>query len=342
MDRFQAMRVFEQVVAEKGFAAAARKMDLPPSTVTRLVQELEEYLGVRLLQRTTRRLSLTPAGESYLDRVRDLLGDLDDAEEAVHDHAREMSGSVRVLALPGMATHVVAPAVAAFRRQYPKVTMELRSDAQPRQGIEGHDIAMLSDEFPLPADAVVRPLLQSSWILCASPDYFRRRGEARTPQELQQHEMIRLVLPDLPVGPLKLAHDGNLGLEERVAIDAVLNCNDHEAVLRATLEGAGISAQTLQVAAPLVRSGHLQRVLPGWTAGRFTLLAVFASRHHMPARVRAFLDHLLHFVTQAEAGVGAGCDDFRAPPGSGPPPALHFGPVPCRERLEPRSLAACQ
>lgn len=300
MDRLQAMKVFEQVVAEQGFAAAARKLDLLPSSVTRLVKELEDHLGVQLLRRTTRRLALTPAGEAYLERVRSILGDIEEAEEAVHEHAREMSGSVRVLALPGMATHLVAPAAAAFRRRHPKVTMDLRSDVQPTLALEAHDIALLSDEFALPADAVVRPLLESRWVLCASPDYLNRRGEPRSPQDLCRHEMIRLVLPGYPAGQLKLVQEGGVGGEESIEIEAALNCNDHEAVLRGTLEGAGISAQTQQVAGALMRSGQLQRVLPGWTAGRFTLVAVFASRRHMPIRVRAFLDHLLQVATEAE------------------------------------------
>src|SRR4051812_15856214 len=111
MDRLQSMRVFEQVVAEGGFAAAARKLDLAPAVVTRLVGDLEKHLGVRLLQRTTRRLSLTPAGEEYLARLRAILGDLAEAEAMAHAHSREMTGTVRVAALPGLATHVLAPAI---------------------------------------------------------------------------------------------------------------------------------------------------------------------------------------------------------------------------------------
>src|SRR6476619_5016577 len=98
------MMVFERVVAEKGFAAGARKLGVSPAVVTRMVGTLEDYLGVRLLQRTTRRLALTPAGETYLDRVRRILSDVDEAEDAVHSHAKEMPGNIRVLSLPGMAT----------------------------------------------------------------------------------------------------------------------------------------------------------------------------------------------------------------------------------------------
>lgn len=341
MDKLQAMRVFEQVVAEKGFAAAARKQDLPPSTVTRLVQDLEDHLGVQLLVRTTRRLALTPAGEAYLERVRSILDELDEAEEAVSDHAMEMSGSVRVLALPGLSTHLVAPAAASFRRLHPKVTMDLRSDTQPTHGLEGYDIALLTDEPVLPAEAVVRPLMKSRWILCASPEYLARRGEPREPQDLRQHEWIRIALPQVPAGPLKLARDGSPAREETVEIDAAFSCNDHEAVLRGTLEGAGISAQTLEVAAPLIRSGHLRRVLPGWNAGCFTMIAIFATRRHMPARVRAFLDHLLRAAAQAEAGLAGGSTGLPALSGFGLSGASGVGLLPSREPATPHLPVAC-
>lgn len=345
MDRLQAMRVFEQVVTEKGFAAAARKLDLPPSTVTRLVKDLEDHLGVQLLLRTTRRLALTPAGEAYVERVRNILDELDEAEEAVGEHAMEMSGSVRVLALPGLSTHLVAPAAAAFRRRHPKVTVDLRSDLQPAHGIDGHDIALLTDELTLPAHAVVRPLMKSRWILCASPAYLARRSEPREPQDLQQHEWIRLALPQAPTGLLKLARDASPAregmIEEAIEIDAALSCNDHEAVLRGTLEGAGFSAQTLEVAAPLIRSGRLRPVLPGWNAGCFTMVAIFATRRHMPARVRAFLDHLLEAVTRAEAGMTAGSADAPALPGSALPRAPVLGPLPSRDAAALRSPVAC-
>jgi len=128
MDRLQSMRVFQQVVDEGGFAAAARKLELTPAAVTRLVSDLEKHLGVRLLQRTTRRLSLTPAGEAYLSRLRSILSDMEEAEALATAHSREMSGTVRVLAPPVVATHIIAPAIAEFQRQFPEVVLELPVD----------------------------------------------------------------------------------------------------------------------------------------------------------------------------------------------------------------------
>src|SRR3954466_3710908 len=114
------MRVFQQGGDEGGFAAAARKLELAPAVVTRLVGDLETHLGVRLLQRTTRRLSLTPAGEAYLVRLRAILTEIDEADAMAHAHSREMSGSVRILSQPVVATHIIAPAVAEFQQLYPQ------------------------------------------------------------------------------------------------------------------------------------------------------------------------------------------------------------------------------
>lgn len=301
MDKLRSMMVFEQVVAENGFAACARKLDISPATVTRLVRDLEDYLGVRLLQRTTRRLALTPAGKAYLDRLDGILARLEEAEEVARSHALQMSGSIRVSSLPGLATHLVAPAVAAFRRHHPNVTIELRSDALASRAIESNDITLLTDLIVLPSETVVRPVVETTSILCASTEYLRRHGEPGLPQDLQQHALVRLNLPDFASGPLRLIDETDPGREEAVSVSPVLSCNDHEAVLRSTLDGAGISSQALQVVAPMLRSGQLRRVLPPWIAERFTLIAAFASRRHMPTRTRAFLDHLTRHAEQAKA-----------------------------------------
>lgn len=302
MDRLQSMKAFEQVVAENGFAAGGRKLGLAPATVTRLVGDLEDHLGVRLLHRSTRRLALTTAGEAYLDRVRCILSEIDEAEEAARSEATAMSGCVRVLALPGMATHLVAPAVADFRRQHPLVRIELQSDALAVRGIEAHDITLLTDHVPIPAATVIRPVVRSQGILCASPDYVRRRGEPRTPADLLEHAVLRFVLPEVGHGFLQLVHESEENQTETVGVEPVVTCNDHEAVLRSTLEGAGISSQAIEVAAPLLQSGRLQRVLAPWLSERFTLVAAFASRRHMPARTRAFLEHLIQHAARAGAG----------------------------------------
>jgi DNA-binding transcriptional LysR family regulator len=300
------MRVFHHVVAENGFAACSRKLGLLPATVSRLVRDLEDDLGVQLLQRTTRRLALTSAGEAYLVRVGRILDDIADADEVARSHAHELTGSVRVGALPGVATHFVAPAIAEFRRRHPGVTIELHTDALAARDIEGHDITLVTDHEQLPGEAVVRPVIRSESVFCASPDYVKRHGEPSEPQDLPRHDMIRIVAAGISSGPLRLLHESEAERTEVVRCHPALSCNDHETALRSTLEGAGISSQAVQVAAPLLRSGLLRRVLAPWLSDRFTLLASFPSRRHMPARTRAFIDHLVRHAAQvAPAGDAA-------------------------------------
>src|SRR4051794_6520847 len=131
MDRLQSMRVFQQVVDEGGFAAAARKMDLAPAVVTRLVSDLEQHLGVRLLQRTTRRMSLTQAGETYLERLRTILAEIDDADAIVQAQTKEMRGTIRVLAPPVAAAHTLAPAVVGFQKLHPSVIVDVHVGDAP-------------------------------------------------------------------------------------------------------------------------------------------------------------------------------------------------------------------
>jgi DNA-binding transcriptional LysR family regulator len=297
------MNVFKHVVAENGFAACGRKLGLSPAQVTRMVQDLEDHLGVQLLRRTTRRLALTSAGQSYLDRVRAILSDIDAAEEDAHNQASEISGTIRVLSLPGMPMHLVALAIAEFRRRHPRVTVELSADIQASRDLEGHDISLLMDHLSLPNDAVIRRVLDGHSILCASPDYIRLHGAPRTPRDLLDHAFIRLVMPGNAGGPLKLVGETDGTWSQLVDVRPVLTCNDHEAALRSTLEGAGISSQAMQVAAPLLRSGQLQRVLSPWISERFTLVATHAGHRHMPVRMRAFLDHLLQHARQATAAI---------------------------------------
>lgn len=303
MDRLQSMNAFRHVVTENGFAAGARKLGLSPPQVTRMVQKLEDHLGVRLIQRSTRRLALTAAGEAYLDRVRGILFDLEAAEEVAHSHAHEMSGSVRVLSLPGPPTQVVAPAIASFRRRHPKVTVALRSDVQATLDIEAHDLVLAADQFTLPGNVIVRPLVDGHSILCASPEYLGRHGVPVTPQALHEHALVRFVLHGRGSSPLKLIHETDECREEVVHLNPVLICNDHEAALRSTIEGAGISSQSIQVAAPLLRSGQLRRVLSPWISDRYNLVAIYASRRYMPARTRAFLEHLQQHAQQAKTDI---------------------------------------
>ncbi|MEJ8839556.1 LysR family transcriptional regulator [Ramlibacter sp. AN1133] len=304
MDRLQSMRVFQQVVDEGGFAAAARKLDLTPAAVTRLVNDLEKHLGVRLLQRTTRRLALTPAGEVYLNRLRSILGDIDDADAMAHAHSREMSGTVRVLALPVVATHIIAPAIADFQRLYPEIVLELHVQDAVEANVEEYDLTVLNGLSPVPSSAIVRTIVASQAVFCAAPAYLERFGEPRSPEELGAHRCLRLRSPGTRLRAMTLIDPTQQDRTLEIEVPVVVHANHTDTLLRATVHGAGISSQPVDLIAPLLKSGHLKRVLAPWITNRLSLIVAMPSRKYMPARTRAFVDHLVEHTRHAMSGLG--------------------------------------
>jgi DNA-binding transcriptional LysR family regulator len=304
MDRLQSMRVFREVVDEGGFAAAARKLELTPAAVTRLVSDLEKHLGVRLLQRTTRRLSLTPAGEAYLGRLRAILGDIEEADAVVQAHSREMSGTVRILAQPVVATHIIAPAIPEFHRLHPDVVLELHVHDAVDPNVEDYDLTFVNGSVPLLASAIVRTVIESQAVFCAAPDYLRRHGTPQRPEDLLQHRCLRLRAEGARLRPMTLidptAGDRHLEMD----IPAVVTANHTDSLMRATINGAGIGIQPADLIAPMLKAGVLQRVLAPWITGRISLVAALPSRKFMPARTRAFLDFLVDYTRKAMAGLG--------------------------------------
>jgi DNA-binding transcriptional LysR family regulator len=309
MDRLQSMRVFQQVVDEGGFAAAARKLDLTPAAVTRLVSDLEKHLGVRLLQRTTRRLSLTPAGEAYLARLRNILVDIDEADALAQAQSREMSGTVRVLAQPALATHVIAPAIASFQQQHPEVVLDLHVHEVVDPNVEDYDLTVVTGGLPIVSTAIVRTVVESQAVLCAAPEYLRRHGVPRTPEDLQRHRCLRLRFTGMRLRPMTLI-DPTQG-DRRIEVDppAVVVANHMDTLMRATLGGAGISSQPADLIAPQLRSGELERVLAPWISNRLTLVAAMPSRKYMPVRTRAFLEHLVAYTRRTLAGLGLATEE---------------------------------
>ncbi|QJW84994.1 LysR family transcriptional regulator [Ramlibacter terrae] len=304
MDRLQSMRVFQQVVDEGGFAAAARKLDMAPAMVTRLVSDLEKHLGVRLLQRTTRRLSLTPAGDSYLSRLRVILSDIDEADAMAHAHTREMSGTVRILALPVVATHMIAPAVAEFQQRYPQVVLDIHVEDIADPNVEDYDLTVLNGLVQVHAGAIVRTILHSEAVFCAAPGYLQRHGEPRTPADPAQHRCLRLRTPGVRLRAMRLIDPTDGDRELDVEVPAVMTANHTDSLLRATVHGAGISSQPVDLIAPMLRDGQLQRVLAPWITNRLSLVAALPSRQFMPARTRAFLDHRVEHARRTVAGMG--------------------------------------
>jgi DNA-binding transcriptional LysR family regulator len=302
MDRLLTMRVFQSVADEGGFSAAARRLDMSVPTVTRLVADLEEHLGTRLLQRTTRSVSLTEAGEAYLERVRGILGDVDDAFSMAQAHTAELSGTVRVMVPPVFAEHGLAPMIARFHEQYPKVTIDVFVESATEAAIGEYDITFVSLSEGYNGNVIARPLIRTYGLACASPEYLKKFGTPQLPGDLAGHQVL-LRRSSLTRGDLLHMHRiDNLGEEVSVMVKPVLVANHTGTLLRATLDGAGISTQPLNLIAHHLSAGSLCHVLPQWTSGVFTLYATLPSRKFMPARVRTFLDFLIENTRDNIAG----------------------------------------
>jgi len=292
MDRLASMRVFQKVIDEGGFAAAGRALDISPAVVTRLVADLEDHLGARLLHRTTRRMSLTEAGDAYLERVRQILQDVDDADALVSARTTELAGLLRVLAPPVLATHVLAPLVAGFRLVYPKIVLDVEVATYREPPIEDFDLTLIGADASFDANIIARRINVTEAILVASPSYLARNPAPRVVQDLLHHACLRIKPENPNKRPWTLFRSDRSDEKVELDVQPVLWANHTDTLLGATLGGAGISATPVELAAPHLASGALVRVLSPWIAGRFTLYAALPSRKFMPQRTRVFLDYL--------------------------------------------------
>ena len=286
------MRVFQRVVDDGGFAAAARALDMSPATVTRLFGDLEQHLGARLMQRTTRKLALTEAGEIYLLRVRSILNEIDDAESAVGTSMQELRGTVHVLATPVLASYFLAPHIATWRQRHPKVALEIAVDPFPQRRVDEFDVAFMAVDEEYDGNVVARALSTTEWIVCAAPSYLQRAGTPLQPQDLEHHDYLKF--PRQQGGGasnrrLRLRPVAGLGEPVEVDVPVALQSVSLDVLYRAALDGAGVAVLSRLLVAPHLASGALVHLLPDWIYGRFTVYAAVPSRKLIPARTRAFL-----------------------------------------------------
>jgi DNA-binding transcriptional LysR family regulator len=292
MDPLDGIAAFARVVDSGSFSAAARRLGISKSAASAHVQRLEERLGVRLLNRTTRRLSLTEAGAAYYRHCARILAEAESAEQSASALQREPRGTLRISAPDSFGWMHVAPAVPAFLKRYPELSVDINLSAAHVDLLdEGLDLAIrigvLED-----SRLVVRKLALSRLILCAAPAYLEARGMPGEPRELAGHNCLCTGL--LPWGDeWRLA--GKRG-EVRVAVGGSFRSNNAETLRAAALDGLGVAVlPTWAVAGPL-RSGALRRVLDGWEPPASTIYAVYPGNRLMSMKVRAFVDHLVrHF-----------------------------------------------
>ncbi len=288
-DRARALEIFTVVATEGSFSAAGRKLDMSPSAISRTVDRIEERLGVRLLLRSTRALSLTAEGSAYLGAARRILTDLDDAEQAIANQGAPR-GRLRVSAALSHGRLCIVPLLGRFAERYPNIVVDISlSDAIVDVAAGQADIAIrfgpLADS-PLTA----RKLGESRRVIAASPDYLARHGMPRTPEDLHDHNCLNFNFRRAePVWPFR--KDGE---DYALSVKGSIEANNGETLGQLAIDGVGISRVGAFSVAEEIADGRLVALLEDYNPGDVEEIhAVFVGGSNMPARVRVFVDFLV-------------------------------------------------
>jgi DNA-binding transcriptional LysR family regulator len=295
MDRLQSMRAFVQVADSGGFAKAGEVLGISPAVMTRGIAELEAHLGVRLLQRTTRTVSLTDAGMTYLERARQTLFDLEEAETEARALTAKPRGLLRLHCPVPFARMFLPEVVQQFHAKYPDVTFDLTASDRLDVNLveEGYDLAVLIVPDNVDKNIAARLLYSGKLILCASERYLARRGEPLHPRELAEHKLLTLNYPGVRD---KWELQNAAGESFNMNISPLIASNSPEWLRGAAMEGAGITLASCMLVHDGMTRGELKRVLPDWNAGGYSIYAAYPSRRYLSAKVRLFLDKLTEIM----------------------------------------------
>ncbi|MEM6465923.1 MAG: LysR family transcriptional regulator [Pseudomonadota bacterium] len=290
MDRLTALRVFRTVVELGSFAAAARKLSFSPAAISKNISELEAHLSTRLINRTTRRMSLTAEGQLYFERVVQILDDLSDADGMLEATQSAPSGVLKVSAPMTVSLIGLSHAIPRFLAQHPDLTLDLNLDDRRVNLIEeGYDVALRASDTLESSGLIARKLMTMDHVLCAAPAYFEQFGYPATPNDLAQHNCLRFSLSGhaMTWSFQKGKRTEQIEVKGRYSVTSSLAIRD---ALRA---GFGISLIPRMFVTDDLASGALVPALVEWSANETSLYAVYPSRSYVAPKVRAFLDFLV-------------------------------------------------
>lgn len=297
MDRLAALETFVAIAEHGSFARAAENLRMSRAMATKHLADLEAHLSARLLNRTTRRLSLTETGAEFLDRAREILGLLEAAELSAAAASETPSGVLRLNAPMSFGVLHLADAVAAYQRQCPNVRVELvLNDRLVDLVEEGFDLAVRIGQLK-DSSLVARHLAPCRMAVAAAPAYLAARRRPACPADLREHACLSYAF----------AGDGDRwrfvrdGRTETVSVAGPIRCNNGEALTRAAAAGAGIVLMPTFILAPSLRDGALEILLEAWQVPPLALHAVWPETRHLPPKVRTFVDFLVARFTEGPA-----------------------------------------
>jgi DNA-binding transcriptional LysR family regulator len=283
--------VFARVVQSGSFTAAADQLDMPKSTVSRKVSELEGRLNARLLQRTTRKLSLTDVGRTYYDYCARIVAEIEDAERAVGRLQNAPRGLLRVTCIPDSA--FLAPIIADYLKRYPEVALELVCTTRPVDLVEERfDLGIRAGALP-DSTLIARSLGLVNWLLVAAPAYLRKRGRPRFPADLAKHDCLFFGPGLADVGP-RLEKDGDV---VQLMVSPRMTVTEMGILHAVAMAGLGIALLPAFQCVDQLRARGLEHVLRDWNAPSVPLQAVYPSTRHLSPKVKTFVDHLQHRMT---------------------------------------------
>ncbi len=287
--------VFCRVVEAGSFTAAGESLALSKGAVSKVVSRLEAALGVRLLHRTTRRQTLTEAGERFHARAARMIEELNEAIDEVREHADRPHGHLRV-SLPGFfGAELLSRSVGEFRRRFPEITLELVHSNRFVDLVAERFDAAIRISAPVDSLLVMRKLAEVPMVFCASPSYLERRGRPGTPEELRDHDCLIYTGSAKPHEWIALDEDG---AQVSVAVDGGLHTNDDHTLRQAAIDGCGIVRMPRLFLEDAIARGVLVPIWPDDRAPPVTLAVVYPSRRELPGKVRAFVD----FLAEQRAG----------------------------------------
>ncbi|MCV0439390.1 MAG: LysR family transcriptional regulator [Hydrogenophaga sp.] len=289
MDQIQSIRVFARVVEAGTFTKAAESLDLPKGTVTKLVQHLESRLKVKLLNRTTRRVTVTPDGAAYYERTVRVLNDLDDIEASMTNAQASPSGRLRVDVGTSVAREIIIPALSDFYRRFPDIQLDL--------GVTDRSVDLIADNVDcvirggelLDQSLVARRVANVALVAVASPAYVQAHGTPTHPEQLESGHTMVNYFSTRNGRPFPNVFEKD-GQTVEVAGRYRLSVNESNAMTAAALAGLGVAQMATFTALPLIERGELVRVLPDWKCETIPLYVVYPPNRHLSAKVRAFVE----------------------------------------------------
>jgi DNA-binding transcriptional LysR family regulator len=287
---FQAMQAFVRVADSGSFAQAAAHLGVSTSVVTRHVSSLEQHLGIRLFQRTTRKVVLTEAGADYADGCRVLLAELEEVEMRATTTSKEVAGDLRIVALGSFSLFRLTPLFADYQSRFPQVNLRVTLTEKRVDLLEGgFDVGIVTEHMIRSESLVVRRLINSHAVPVASAAYLAQAGQPRVPGDLLQH---RVIAAPLDTTPQTWLFRNRTGGEDSIALDASFTVNSMIMQKQAALGAMGIALLPLEMVADELQAGTLQRVLADHAVlnGDVAVSLVYPSREFVPRKVREFID----------------------------------------------------